>query len=135
MWFGGRPTEVQATTRPDNRRLRGIYFIDPEDDEYKESIENARRKLAVHMDAAMPCNRGTKGSAGSQETGAKYDASNEVNLMQSMLVWWNLMNPRGNKWMSLERYTTRCHMTTGYTSSFLCRRRKIQDAKAVVDKK
>ena len=27
------------------RRLRGIYFIDPEDKEFKETIKNARRKL------------------------------------------------------------------------------------------
>ena len=27
------------------RKLRGIYFIDPEDKEFKESIKNARKKL------------------------------------------------------------------------------------------
>ena len=27
------------------RRLRGIYFIDPEDKEFKETIKNARKKL------------------------------------------------------------------------------------------
>ena len=27
------------------RRLRGIYFIDTEDNEFKETIKNARRKL------------------------------------------------------------------------------------------
>ena len=26
-------------------RLRGIYFIDPEDKEFKETINNARKKL------------------------------------------------------------------------------------------
>ena len=36
------------------RRLRSIYFIDPEDGEYKETIENARRKLEVPLDAALP---------------------------------------------------------------------------------
>ena len=36
------------------RRLRGIYFIDPEDGECKETIKNARRKLVVPMEAAMP---------------------------------------------------------------------------------
>ena len=30
--------------KPDNaRRLRGIYFIDPEDKEFKETIKNARK--------------------------------------------------------------------------------------------
>ena len=42
------------------QRLRGIYFIDPEDEEDKEIIKNARRKLEVPVDAAMPCKRGTK---------------------------------------------------------------------------
>ena len=37
------------------RRLRGIYFIDPEDMEFKEIIKNARRKLETPMAPAMPC--------------------------------------------------------------------------------
>ena len=47
-----------ATEKPklDNaRRLRGISFIDPADAEFKEIINNARRKLEVPMPAAMPC--------------------------------------------------------------------------------
>ena len=42
--------------KPDNaRRLRGIYFIDPEDKESKETIRNARKKLETPMAPAMPC--------------------------------------------------------------------------------
>ena len=37
------------------RRLRGIYFIDPEDMEFKEIIKNARRKLETPMTPAMLC--------------------------------------------------------------------------------
>ena len=37
------------------RRLRGIYFIDPEDMEFKETIKNARRKLETPVAPAMPC--------------------------------------------------------------------------------
>ena len=37
------------------RKLRGIYFIDPEDKEFKETIKNARRKLETTMAPAMPC--------------------------------------------------------------------------------
>ena len=36
------------------RRLRGIYFIDPEDKEFNETIENARKKLETPMAPAMP---------------------------------------------------------------------------------
>ena len=37
------------------RKLRGIYFIDPEDKEYKETIKNARKKLETPVTPAMPC--------------------------------------------------------------------------------
>ena len=36
------------------RKLRGIYFIDPEDKEYKETIKNARKKLETSVALAMP---------------------------------------------------------------------------------
>ena len=37
------------------RKLRGIYFIDPEDKELKETIKNARKKLQTSVAHAMPC--------------------------------------------------------------------------------
>ena len=37
------------------RKLRGIYFIDPEDEEVKETIKNARKKLETPIAPAMPC--------------------------------------------------------------------------------
>ena len=37
------------------RKLRGIYFIDPEDKEFKETIKNARKKLETSAAPAMPC--------------------------------------------------------------------------------
>ena len=37
------------------RRLRGIYFIDPDDEAIKGTMKNARRKLEIPMPAAMPC--------------------------------------------------------------------------------
>ena len=40
------------------RRLRGIYFIDPDDDEeYKETLKNAGRKLERLAAPAMLCKR------------------------------------------------------------------------------
>ena len=35
--------------------MRGIYFIDPEDTEFKETIKNARKKLETSVAPAMPC--------------------------------------------------------------------------------
>ena len=32
-----------------------FYFSDPEDEEFKHAMKNARRKLEIPMPAAMPC--------------------------------------------------------------------------------
>ena len=37
------------------RRLRGIFIIDPEDEEFKRVMKNARRMLEIPMPAAMAC--------------------------------------------------------------------------------
>ena len=37
------------------RKLRGIYFIEPENKEFKETIKNARKKLETSVALAMPC--------------------------------------------------------------------------------
>ena len=37
------------------RKLRGIYFIDPEDKGFKETIKNALKKLETSIAPAMPC--------------------------------------------------------------------------------
>ena len=42
------------------RKLRGFYFIDPEDKEFKETILNARKKLETPMAPAMPCKTSKK---------------------------------------------------------------------------
>ena len=37
------------------RKLRGIYFTDLEDKDFKETIKNARKKLETPISLAMPC--------------------------------------------------------------------------------
>ena len=45
----------------DNARpLRGIFFIEPDDEEFKHTMKNARRKLEIPMPAAMPCKTSEK---------------------------------------------------------------------------
>ena len=55
------------------RKLRGIYFIDPEDTEFKETITNARKKLETSVAPAMPCKIMKKncGSGGSNKIKTK----------------------------------------------------------------
>ena len=41
--------------KPDNAtQLRGIFFIEPNDEEFKHTTKNARRKLEIPISAAMP---------------------------------------------------------------------------------
>ena len=80
-WSGERLPKKQTTSRPDYlwpetrkgmseaaqrkekqkwtiekpKVLRGIYFIDPADAEFKETFKHARRHLEVQVPAAMPC--------------------------------------------------------------------------------
>ena len=44
--------------------LRGIYIIDPEDKEFKETIKNARKKLDTPMAPAVPCKISKKSKHG-----------------------------------------------------------------------
>ena len=55
------------------RNLRGIYFIDLEDKEFKETIKNARKKLETSVAPAMPCKIMKKncGSGGSNKIKTK----------------------------------------------------------------
>ena len=82
MWSRGRLTRKQLTSMPDllwpelwekmgkNAKLKErqkwshekpqldiarIYFMDPEDKEFKETIKNARKKLETPVAPAMPC--------------------------------------------------------------------------------
>ena len=48
-WSHEKPQLDNAPKLPD------IYFIDPEDKEFKETIKNARKKLETSVAPAMPC--------------------------------------------------------------------------------
>ena len=60
------------------RKMRGVYFNDPEDEEFKETVKNARTKLEVPMEAAMPCRKKTTSLTCLQETVARLGAPNKV---------------------------------------------------------
>ena len=54
------PWAVEKPKLNNSRKLGGIYFIDPDDKELKETIKNARNKLEIPMEAAMLCKLRTK---------------------------------------------------------------------------
>ena len=70
------------------RKLRGIYFIDPEDKEFKETIKNARKKLETSVAPAMPCKIMKKNCGSGHPT----------KLKQNLRVFWELMNLRDCVW-------------------------------------
>ena len=65
------------------RKLRGIYFIDPEDTEFKETIKNARKKLETSVAPAMPCKIMKKCGSGAS------------NKNQTKLAWPGGWGPQG----------------------------------------
>ena len=75
---GKQQWAIEKPKLDDARRLRGIYFIDPEDGEFKETIENAGKKLEILMESAMPCKmRAKKRSNKSRVTDDESEGSNK----------------------------------------------------------
>ena len=70
------------------RELRGMYFIDPEDTEFKETIKNARKKLETSVAPAMPCKDMKNCGSG---------ASNKIKT-KLVCVFWKLMNLQDCEW-------------------------------------
>ena len=61
------------------RKPRGICFIDPDDEELMETIENARKKLVMPMEAAVPCTlKTTKRQNKLLETDSETNGSNKI---------------------------------------------------------
>ena len=114
------------------RRLRGIYFIDPEDGECKETVKNARRKLEVPMDAAMPCKKGTTKQLPFQETEAKSCESNKIPKTKHACIVEAHESTRQRLESSLPKdredhiavkNTIRLLSTTWFTNLFSCHKR------------
>ena len=129
-------------------KLRGIYFIDPEDEGSKEIIffkkKNARKKLETPLEAAMPCKMVTRKRFKEQrETVASGDVHSHENQ-----VCWYCGSSRINK-EAFGIYSSREIMTItsrrrGFNSLNHCnlvhkfipmlQAMKIPDAKAAVNK-
>ena len=102
------------------RKLRGIYFIDPEDKEFKETIKNARKMLETSVAPAMPCKIMKK----------KVGVVDPTKLKQDLRVFWKLMNLQDRVWENLyqiimktilqEKETIHHSITIWFTNLFLC---------------
>ena len=102
------------------RRLRGIYFIDPEDMEFKEIIKNARRKLETPMGFVRHARKVSMGKP----------VARLMISSQNLRVSLKPVNPRECVWRNLYQITMRtisqekviihCNITIWYTNLFLC---------------
>ena len=70
------------------RKLRGIYFIDPEDKEFNETIKNTRKKLETSVALAVPCKIMKK----------NVEVVDPTKLKQNLRVFWKLVNPQDCVW-------------------------------------
>ena len=104
------------------RKLRGIYFIDPEDKEFKETIKNAREKLETPVAPAMPC----KIMKSNKNCGVVHPMKSKQNLR----VLWKLVNPQDCVWENhcriimktilQEEETIHYSIAIWFTNLFLC---------------
>ena len=102
------------------RKLRGIYFIDPQDKEFKETIKNARKKLETSVSPAMPCKIMKKncGSGGSNKIKTKLACILEADESEKLRMgnWYRIIMK--TIWQEKERI----HYSTAiwFTNLFLC---------------
>ena len=101
------------------RKLRGIYFVNPEDTEFKETIKNAREKLETSVAPAVPC-----------KIAKIVGVVHPTKFRQNLRAFWKLMNPQECVWETLYHQITktilqekvRIHSSTTiwFTNLFLC---------------
>ena len=103
------------------RKLRGIYFIDPEDKEFKETIKNARKKLETSVAPAMPCKIMKKncGSGGSNKTKTRLACILEADE-STRLRMGNSLPQIIMKTILQEKVTIHYSITIWFTNLFLC---------------
>ena len=115
--------QKKSLTSITHENCEGMYFIDPEDKEFKETIRNARKKLELPMAPAMPCKTCKKCKHG--ETRGK---TNEFKSKLACML--GASDPQDCVWKNLyriimrtilqERETVHCSITTWFTNLFLC---------------
>ena len=105
------------------RKLRGIYFIDLEDKEFKETIKNARKKLETSMAPAMPCKTCKKNKYGevrSKTNDFKSKCPCILEASGSTRMRMEESPPKYHEDLSQEKETIHYSITIWYTNLFLC---------------
>ena len=125
----------QSSTMPEDCVV--FYFIDPDDEEFKDIMKDARRKLEVPMPTAMPCKL--------QRDKYRDVVAQLKNTRQNTLALLKPMNLRGNAWKDLltrimkttsqEKESTHLnHYNLVHKFIPVPKAMKIPDAKAAVEK-
>ena len=89
------------------RKLRGIYFIDLEDKEFKETIKNARKKLETSVAPATPCKIMKKNcrSGGSNKNKTRLASILEADESTRLRMWKSLPNHHEDHTISAKMIT------------------------------
>ena len=106
-------------------KMRGIYFIDPEDKEFKETIKNARKKLETSVAPAMPCKIMKKNCA----SGGSIKIKNKTCVYSGS--WWIYKTAYGK---IITKSSWRPHCRKRHKFIPMPQALKIPAAKAAVDK-
>ena len=100
------------------RKLRWILFIDPEDEEFKETIKNARKKLGTSVAPAMPCKiMKNCGSGVSNKIQTKLACILEANAQECV---WETLNLQITKTILQEKEKVHYSIIIWFTNLFLC---------------
>ena len=112
-WPESRSESRNTETNQTSTRLRGIYFIDPDDEESKEILTNVKRKLERPLAPAMPCKR--------QPSTTKVAAKPEIaSVKNSKTVFCCIVEPHESTRQRAESSQSRCLIKNWCTSSSRC---------------
>ena len=126
------------------RRLRGIYFIDPDDQDYKETLKKIRGENWKDL-WQQPCRaRGWFVLAPRRWLQCRKLHPNRT-PKRFMVEKWNPMNPQGNEWKLLslkimkttfagKGFTSMTHYNLVHKFILMPQATKIADAKSALDK-
>ena len=119
-----RKAQLNEKPKLDNaRKLRGIYFIDPEDKEIKETTKNARKKLETPMAPAMPCKTSKKSKRGETRGKTKKFKSKLACILEaseSTRLRMEESLPKFHEDILQEKETIHCNITIWFANLHLC---------------